>query len=174
MVIEVPDNWRGRSAYNVPLDDMIAIIDSALDEGYTVALASDVSEDGFTGAGIAVVPDMAKAMQGSDQVRWIGSQEGNGMPIYMQTPCPEMTITQELRQEGFDDYSTTDDHGMHIYGKAKDQNGTEYYMVKNSWGEIGPYNGVWYVSKAYVMYKTTDIVVNKNAIPSAIREKMNL
>lgn len=174
MVIEVPDNWRGRSAYNVPLDDMIAIIDSALDEGYTVAWASDVSEDGFTGAGIAVVPDMAKAMQGSDQVRWIGSQEGNGMPIYMQTPCPEMTITQELRQEGFDDYSTTDDHGMHIYGKAKDQNGTEYYMVKNSWGEIGPYNGVWYVSKAYVMYKTTDIVVNKNAIPSTIREKMNL
>jgi aminopeptidase C len=85
-----------------------------------------------------------------------------------------MVITQELRQEGFDDYSTTDDHGMHIYGKAVDQNGTEYYMVKNSWGSVGPYDGVWYVSKAYVMYKTTDIVVNRNAIPSEIREKLGL
>lgn len=174
MVLEVPDNWRGRDAYNVPLDDMMVIIDNALDNGYTVAWASDVSEDGFTGAGIAVVPDMTKTVQGSDQVRWIGSQEINGMPIYMQTPCPEMVITQELRQEGFDDYSTTDDHGMHIYGKAVDQNGTEYYMVKNSWGSVGPYDGVWYVSKAYVMYKTTDIVVNRNAIPSEIREKLGL
>lgn len=174
MVLEVPDNWRGRDTYNVPLDDMMAIIDNALDNGYTVAWASDVSEDGFTGAGIAVVPDMTKTVQGSDQVRWIGSQEINGMPLYMQTPCPEMVITQELRQEGFDDYSTTDDHGMHIYGKAVDQNGTEYYMVKNSWGSVGPYDGVWYVSKAYVMYKTTDIVVNRNAIPSEIREKLGL
>ena len=174
MVIEVPDNWRGRTAYNVPLDDMIAIIDNAIDNGYTVAWASDVSEDGFTGAGIAVVPDVTQTIQGSDKARWIDSAEVNGRPLYTQTPCPELEITQELRQEGFDDYSTTDDHGMHIYGKAKDQNGTEYYMVKNSWGDAGPYNGVWYVSKSYVRYKTTDIVVNKNAIPAEIREKMNL
>ena len=174
MVIEVPDNWRGRTAYNVPLDDMITIIDNAIDNGYTVAWASDVSEDGFTGAGIAVVPDVTKTIQGSDEARWIGSSEVNGRPLYTQTPCPELEITQELRQEGFDDYSTTDDHGMHIYGKAKDQNGTEYYMVKNSWGNAGPYNGIWYVSKSYVRYKTTDIVVNKNAIPAEIREKMSL
>lgn len=174
MVIEVPDNWRGRTAYNVPLDDMIAIIDNAIDNGYTVAWASDVSEDGFTGAGIAVVPDVIKTTQGSDEACWIGSAEVNGRPLYTQTPCPELEITQELRQEGFDDYSTTDDHGMHIYGKAKDQNGTEYYMVKNSWGNAGPYNGIWYVSKSYIRYKTTDIVVNKNAIPAEIREKMNL
>ena len=96
------------------------------------------------------------------------------MPLYVQTPCIEMEITQEMRQEAFDDYSTTDDHGMHIYGKAKDQNGTEYYIVKNSWGNVGPYNGVWYVSKSYVRYKTIDIVVNKNAIPTEIREKMCL
>lgn len=174
MVIEVPDNWRGRTAHNVPLDDMIAIIDNAIDNGYTVAWASDVSEDGFTGAGIAVVPDVTQTIQGSDEARWIGSAEVNGRPLYTQTPCPELEITQELRQEGFDDYSTTDDHGMHIYGKAKDQNGTEYYMVKNSWGNAGPYNGIWYVSKSYVRYKTTDIVVNKNAIPTEIREKMSL
>lgn len=79
-----------------------------------------------------------------------------------------------MRQDAFDDYSTTDDHGMHIYGKAKDQNGTEYYMVKNSWGKVGPYNGVWYVSKEYVRYKTTNILVNKKAIPEAIVRKMNL
>ena len=175
MIIEVPDNWRGRTAYNVPLDDMINIIDNAIDNGYTVAWASDVSEDGFTAAGIAVVPDEAKTIQGSDQIKWIGSTVGNkGMPIYAQTPCPELEITQEVRQEGFDDYSTTDDHGMHIFGKAKDQNGTEYYMVKNSWGSVGPYNGIWYVSKAYVRYKTTDIVVNKKAIPTEIRQKLNL
>lgn len=174
MVIEVPDNWRGDYAYNVPLDDMIAIIDNAIDNGYTVALASDVSEDGFTSAGIAVVPDVTKTIQGSDEARWIGSKEINGKPLFVQTPCPELEITQELRQEGFDNYSTTDDHGMHIFGKAKDQNGTEYYMVKNSWGDAGPYDGIWYVSKSYVRYKTTDIVVNKNAIPDNIRVKMNL
>lgn len=174
MVIEVPDNWRGRCAYNVPLDEMIAIIDNAIDNGYTIAWASDVSEDGFTGAGIAVVPDMEKTTVGSDEARWIGSMETNGMPLYVQTPCPEMTVTQELRQEGFDNYSTTDDHGMHIFGKAKDQNGTEYYMVKNSWGNAGPYDGIWYVSKSYVRYKTTDIIVNKKAIPADIRAKINL
>lgn len=174
MVIEVPDNWRGRCAYNVPLDDMIAIIDNAIENGYTVAWASDVSEDGFTAEGIAVVPDVAKTIKGSDEERWIGSSEVDGKPLYVQTPCPELTITQELRQEAFDDYSTTDDHGMHIFGKAKDQNGTEYYMVKNSWGDAGPYHGIWYVSKSYVRYKTTDIVVNKKAIPSEIKEKMTL
>lgn len=174
MVIEVPDNWRGRCAYNVPLDDMIAIIDNAIENGYTVAWASDVSEDGFTAEGIAVVPDVAKTIKGSDEERWIGSSEVDGKPLYVQTPCPELIITQELRQEGFDDYSTTDDHGMHIFGKAKDQNGTEYYMVKNSWGDAGPYHGIWYVSKSYVRYKTTDIVVNKKAIPSEIKEKMTL
>ena len=104
MVIEVPDNWRGRTAYNVPLDDMIAIIDNAIDNGYTVAWASDVSEDGFTGAGIAVVPDVTQTIQGSDKAGWIGSAEVNGRPVYTQTPCPELEMTQELRQEGCDDY----------------------------------------------------------------------
>lgn len=174
MTIEVPDNWRGRYAYNVPLDDMISIIDNAIENGYTVAWASDVSEDGFTREGFAVVPDISKTVIGSDEERWIGRPDVNGSPLFAQTPCPELVVTQEMRQEGFDDYSTTDDHGMHIFGLAKDQNGTEYYMVKNSWGDAGPYHGIWYVSKAYVRYKTTDIVVNKNAIPAEIREKLNL
>ncbi len=175
MTIEVPDNWRAKTAWNVPLDDMISIIDNALDNGYTVAWASDVSEEGFTATGIAVVPDIAKIAVGSDQARWIGGGDSNKeQPLYTQAPCPEIAVTQEMRQEAFDDYSTTDDHGMHIYGIAKDQNGTEYYMVKNSWGQVGPYNGTWYVSKEYVRYKTTDIVVNKHAIPESIALKMNL
>ena len=174
MTIEVPDNWRSRCAYNVPLDDMIGIIDNAIENGYTVAWASDVSEDGFTNTGIAVVPDIVKISKGSDEIKWIGNSASDEIPLYVKTPCPEIKITQEMRQEAFDDYSTTDDHGMHIFGKAQDQNGTEYYMVKNSWGEAGPYNGVWYVSKEYVKYKTTDIVVNKNAIPDEIREKIDL
>lgn len=175
MTIEVPDNWRAKTAWNVPLDDMIAIIDNAIENGYTVAWASDVSEDGFTATGVAVVPDINKITAGSDQTRWIGGEDTNKeLPIYAQTPCPEIAVTQEMRQDAFDDYSTTDDHGMHIYGIAKDQNGTEYYMVKNSWGSAGPYNGIWYVSKEYVRYKTTDIVVNKHAIPESIATRMNL
>lgn len=175
MVIEVPDNWRGRNAWNVPLEEMIAIIDNALENGYTVAWASDVSEDGFTATGIGVVPDITKITIGSDQARWIGAEGSDAeLPLFVRTPCPEIQVTQEMRQEAFDDYSTTDDHGMHIYGIATDQNGTEYYMVKNSWGKAGPYDGIWYVSKEYVKYKTTDIVVNKNAIPSTVRNKMGL
>ena len=89
-------------------------------------------------------------------------------------PGKELKITQEMRQEGYDNKTTTDDHGMHIYGIAKDQNGTKYYMVKNSWGPSGKYKGVWYVSEAFVQYKTMNIVVNKNAIPAAIKAKLGI
>lgn len=174
MIIEVPDNWRWETAYNVPIDDMITIIDNALKNGYTVAWASDVSEKGFTRDGIGVVPDeeaIAKEA-GSDQAHWIGNDPRGEKK--KATPGPELTITQEMRQAEFDNYKTTDDHGMHIYGIAKDQNGTEYYMVKNSWGEAGEYKGYWYVSKAFVRFKTTDFMVNKNAIPSDIRTKLGL
>ena len=173
MTIEVPDNWRARQAYNVPLDDMISIIDNAIQNGYTVAWSSDVSETGFTTTGIGVVPDLPAKAKGTNEALNDISEE-NGLPIYAKTPCKEMIVTQEMRQDAFDDYSTTDDHGMHIFGLAKDQNGTEYYMVKNSWGNTGSYNGIWYVSKAYVRYKTTDIVINKNAIPSDIKTKLKL
>ena len=169
---DVPDNWRGIYTMNVPIDDIITIIDNAIENGYTVAWASDVSEDGFTPTGIGVVPDVEKIIYSSDYSRWITEDNTDEtLPIFAQTPCPELGITQEMRQDAFDNYSTTDDHGMHIYGKARDQKGTEYYMVKNSWGKVGPYNGIWYVSKEYVRYKTTNIVVNKNAIPTEIRAK---
>lgn len=174
MVIEVPDNWRWEEAYNVTIDDMIAIIDNALNNGYTVAWASDVSEKGFTRDGIGVVPDtkIIAEQAGSDQTRWVGANVVGGNKI--STPGPEKVITQEMRQIDFDNYTTTDDHGMHMFGIAKDQNGTKYYMIKNSWGDSGKYHGIWYISEAFVRYKTTDFVVNKNAVPAELRTKLGL
>ena len=179
MVIEVPDNWLWESSMNVPLDDLIAIIDNALENGYTVAWASDVSERGFTRDGLGIVPDYDKMEvelkeTGTDQARWIGSSKNDLYKKAFEAPCPELEITQEMRQEGYDNYQTTDDHGMQIFGIAKDQTGKKYYMVKNSWGDAGKYDGIWYVSEAFVRYKTMDVLVNKNAIPEEIRAKMNL
>ncbi|MBO7764051.1 MAG: aminopeptidase [Bacteroidales bacterium] len=172
---EVPDNWRWEKAYNVPLDDMMAIIDNALNNGYTLAWASDVSEKGFTRDGIGVVPDTEaiKKAAGSDEARWIGADPRNASKA-VATPGPELKITPEMRQAGYDNYQTTDDHGMHMYGIAKDQNGTKYYIIKNSWGASGTYKGVWYVSESFVRYKTMDVLVNKNAIPQEIRAKLGL
>lgn len=175
MVIEVPDNWRWEEAYNVPIDDLIAIIDNALANGYTLAWASDVSEIGFNRKGLGIVPDEdATVNSGSDQARWVGLTPQQRKDKFFEAPIVEREITQEMRQEGYDNYQTTDDHGMHIFGMAKDQNGTKYYMVKNSWGLTGDYEGIWYVSEAFVRYKTMDIMINKNAIPAEIRGKMNL
>ena len=177
--VEVADNWRWEQAYNVPLEDMMAIIDYAVENGYTVAWASDVSETGFTRDGIGIVPDMdaiqKQAQQaGSDQQRWVGAAPGQQQRPTFNKPVPELTITPELRQQGYEEKNTTDDHGMQIYGIAKDQNGTKYYMVKNSWGETGKYKGLWYVSEAYVRYKTMDFMVHKNAIPKDIQKKLGI
>ena len=175
--IEVPDNWRWGLSYNVPLDEMMEIFDSAIENGYTIAWGSDVSEKGFTRNGIAVAPDVeATQKAGSDEERWIGkSKDGKDAILYnLNAPGKELNITQQMRQEGYDNKTTTDDHGMHIYGIAKDQNGTKYYMVKNSWGESGKYKGYWYASEPFVRWKTMNIVVNKKAIPQHIREKLGL
>ena len=176
--IEVPDNWRWDLSYNLPLDEMMQIFDYAIENGYTVAWASDVSEKGFNRDGLGIVPDVeANAKEaGSDEARWIGKspEEKNAAINNQNAPGKELKITQEMRQEGYDNKTTTDDHGMHIYGIAKDQNGTKYYMVKNSWGPTGKYKGFWYVSESFVQYKTLNIVVNKAAIPAAIKAKMGL
>lgn len=131
-IIEISDNWRWDSAYNIPLDEFMEVIYNAIDKGYTLAWGSDVSEKGFTRNGIGVLLDDVKATTGSDQERWIG-KAGEKKEVVAELP-KEASVTQESRQEGFENKTTTDDHGMQIFGVAKDQNGTNYFMVKNSWG----------------------------------------
>lgn len=177
--IEVQDNWRWALSYNVPLNDLITIIDNAIEKGYTVAWATDVSEVGFTRNGIGAIPDeTASENIGSDQAHWLGlSPMEKNLQLRQKIdggPVKELEITQELRQIAYDNKETTDDHGMLIFGIAKDQNGKKYYMVKNSWGNTGMYNGIWYVSEAFVKYKTMSIVVNKQAVPQNIMKKLNL
>ena len=174
-IIEVCDNWRWDSAYNLPIDEMMEVMYNAIDKGYTIAWGSDVSEKGFTRDGLAVMPvEEKKAAAGSDQERWVGkAAEEQKEEVKSELP-QEMVITQEMRQDGYDRKTTTDDHGMHIYGVAQDQNGNKYFMVKNSWGETGKYKGVWYASDAFVRYKTLNIVVHKDALPKHIAKKLGI
>lgn len=175
--IEVGDNWRWELSYNLPIDELMEVFANSIDKGYTVMWASDVSERGFGREGIAIAPETKVTnMSGSDQERWIGvsTQQMSNMLYSFKEIVPEIEVTQEIRQEGYDNGETTDDHGMHIYGVAKDQLGNRYYMVKNSWGEIGNYKGHWYVSETFVKYKTMNIVVHRDAIPKAIRKKMGI
>ena len=173
-IIEVQDNWRWAESYNLPLDEFMEVMDQAVRNGYTFAWGADVSEKGFSRQGIATVPDTKKANDktGSDAARWTGTNERNGMKT--EDSKGEKVITQEMRQLAYDNWETTDDHGMVIYGLAKDKDGKEFFMMKNSWGEYGPYNGYWYVSKPYVAYKTMNILINKKAIPSKIAKKLGL
>ena len=154
----------------------MAVIDNAVKSGYTVCWGSDVSEQGFTRDGIAVVPDAEKAaeLSGSDMARWTGMTAADKRKELTAKPMPEKEITQEMRQDAYDNWETTDDHGMLIYGVAKDQNGKEYYMVKNSWGTNNKYKGTWYASKAFVAYKTMNILVHKNALPKEIAKKIGI
>ena len=173
-VLEIQDNWRWAQSYNLPIDELMEVFDNAIMNGYTIAWGSDVSENGFTRNGIAVLPDAEKAQElsGSDMAHWLKLKPEEKK--LNTKPQPQKWATQEERQAAYDNFETTDDHGMQIYGIAKDQAGNEYYMVKNSWGEAGTYKGIWYASKAFVRYKTMNIVVHKDAIPEAIAKKLGL
>jgi aminopeptidase C len=177
-VLEIQDNWRWAQCYNVPLDEMMEIFDYAVDHGYTIAWGSDVSETGFrmgVKKGFCVLPETkASAMQGSDMAHWTGMSAKEIQDEAAKHPTPQRWVTQEERQVAYDNWETTDDHGMLIYGKAKDQDGNEYYMVKNSWGDYGDYHGMFYASKAFVRYKTMNIVVHKDAIPKEIKKKLGI
>ena len=175
-VIEVQDNWRWGLSYNLPIDEFMAVMENAVQNGYTFAWGADVSENGFSRDGIAVCPDLKKVKEtsGSDYEHWFGKSSTPSRAAYTARPLPELTITQEMRQEAYDNWETTDDHGMLIYGIAKDQNGKEYFMVKNSWGTDYKYGGVWYASKAFVAYKTLNILVHKDALPKSIAKKLGL
>ena len=175
--VEVQDNWRWALSYNVPLEELSGAIYGAINDGYSVAWATDVSEKGFTRNGIATVPDYeAPEGPGSDQAHWLGltPAEREKAITDSEKPVKELTITQEMRQAAFDNYQTTDDHGMLIYGTAKDQNGTNYFLVKNSWGNKSKYGGIWYASEAFVKYKTISVVVHKNALSKELKQKLNI
>ena len=172
-ILEIQDNWRWAESYNLPLDEFMAVMENAIKEGYTFAWGADVSEKGFSRNGIATVPakQYKNDMSGSDAARWTGT---NGKEVKIADSKDEAVITQEMRQRAYDNWETTDDHGMLIYGLAKDPEGKEYFIVKNSWGEYGRYKGIFYASKPYVAYKTMNILINKNAIPKQIRKKLGI
>ena len=156
-VLEIPDNYSNGSYFNVTLDEIVESIDYALSKGYTIAWDGDVSETTFSqGHGVAILPKNKPSKE------W-----------YM-TKHEELNVTQDSRQEAFENFSTTDDHLMHIVGSAKDQDGVKYYKIKNSWGDRGPYNGYLYMSEAYVKMKTVAITANKQAVPEHVLNKLQL
>lgn len=176
-VLEVPDNWLSAPYKNVPLDELVAIIDNAIENGYPVNWAADVSEGGFKWKdGVALLPKGKTEgdMTGTELSRWttLSDKERQNEKYNFTAPVPEEEVTQESRQQMFDNQQTTDDHGMEIVGIAKDQNGSKYYKVKNSWDTNQKYHGFIYVSEPFLKAKTMGIVVHKNAIPKAIAKKI--
>ena len=178
--IEVCDNWRGDMAYNIPIDELMSVIDNAINNGYTLAWGGDVSDPGFTRDGLALFVDtqaMAVAnapAPGSDQSHWVGSAAPEASAPKAEIKVIEKNPTQESRQIDFDNKTMTDDHGMHLYGIAKDQDGNKFYMIKNSWGETGKYKGIWYASEAFVLGETIDIIVHKDALTKDLKKKLGI
>lgn len=178
-ILEVPDNWSWDEVYNVPLDEMEEILDYSLENGFTVAWAADVSEKGFatSNKGFAVLPvSPAGKMDEADCKKWqaMTDKEKENELYKLDKPVIEMEVTQEMRQDAFDNYETTDDHGMHIIGTAKTADGKVFYKVKNSWGDYNKFDGYFYASKPYVGYKTMSFMVHKDGVPLRIREKLKL
>jgi bleomycin hydrolase len=177
-ILEIPDNWGLDAVYNVQLDDLIEIIDNSIEKGYTIAWGGDVSDKGFSWKnGVAIIPDAEyEETSGTDKERLTGltTKEKNAIIYSFEKPVKELVITPELRQKEFDNYSITDDHGMHIVGVAKDQNGNKYYKVKNSWDITNPYKGFIYMSETYIKYKMTDMMIHKDVLPKDIAKKLGL
>ncbi len=160
--LEIPDNWARNLSYNVPLDELMGVIDNALENGYSVAWDGDVSERSFChDRGVALWP----------QTGW-EARSGAEREMLCRAPETELEVTQEVRQVGFDDYTSSDDHLMHIVGIARDQNGKRYYITKNSWGVTGLRDGYVYMSEAYVRAKTITVLVHREALPRDLRERL--
>jgi bleomycin hydrolase len=179
-VLELPDNWKLDLTYNVQLDDMINIIDNSIENGYTVAWGGDVSSKGFAykkqGLAVSIKEDFDD-LKGSEMSKWENLTDGDKQDsLYnFKVIREEKVITPEMRQEAFDRWDVTDDHGMHIVGIAEDQKGNNYYYTKNSWnGNSNKYKGYLYMSEPFVKLNTTSIMVNKKAIPEDIKKKLGI
>lgn len=176
--VEVPDNWEHQLMYNLPLDEMIETIDYALNNGFTVCWDGDVSEKGFSFKnGVAINPEVKKVedLSNTDRARFEKMDEKARLEeVYkFEQPYPEIKVTPEVRQEGFEAFVTTDDHLMHLTGITKDQNGTKYYITKNSWGtDRNKFGGYLNMSESFVRAKTIYVMVHKDAIPKAIKAKL--
>ncbi len=177
--LEVPDNWTWSRFYNVPIDQLMNMFNNSIEKGFTISWASDVSEKGFSSRnGVAIVPESDIAeMADSERLKWekMDKKERNKMLYSFNKPVPEKKITQEMRQKAFDNYQTTDDHGMLLTGLAKDQNGKKYFYVKNSWGtDYNDYKGYFYASEPFVKYKTMSAAVHKDVIPKELKQKLKI
>ena len=178
--VEVPDNWEHSLMYNLPLDEMMQTVDYALNNGYTVCWDGDVSEKGFSFTnGVAINPEVKKVedLSNTDRARFekLGEKERLEEVFKFERPYPEINVTPEVRQAGFESFVTTDDHLMHLTGIAKDQNGTKYYITKNSWGtDRNKFGGYLNMSESFVRAKTIYVMVHKDAIPKAIKGKLHL
>lgn len=178
--VEVPDNWRHEKMYNVPIDELTEIMDYALNNGYTVDWDGDVSEKGFSHTnGVAINPDVTSPedLSGTDRARFEDMSPSERLQeVYkFDKPFPEVDVTQEIRQEGYESFVTTDDHLMHVTGIVEDQNGTKYYITKNSWGTArNRFGGYLNMSESYVKAKVIFIMVHKDAVPAAIRGKLGI
>ena len=174
--LAIADNWTWGSAYNVPLDDMWAAAELALNNGYTFAWGSDVSEDYFNyRAGLAIVPEDKSLIyvSGKNNKNFSDGGSDKKASCFMK-PGKEEKITQEIRQKGYDGKQTTDDHGMHAVGLYKDQNGTKYLLIKNSWGTSNDCDGYFYASEEFFKYKTINIYLHKDALSKGLRKKLEL
>lgn len=176
--VEIPDNWDNEKQYNVPLDEMMEIMDYALTNGYTIAWDGDVSERGFAfGKGVAInaETDLSK-YDAEDRARFgkLNTQDLAKEIAKLEKMYPEVKVDQKVRQDGFESFVTTDDHLMHITGLVKDQNGTKYYVTKNSWGTGRNGTGYLNMSESYVRAKTISFMIHKDALPKAIKTKLGI
>lgn len=175
-ILEIPDNWLHMKSYNLPLDELMEVMDKALMNGYTFAWGADVSEKGFAfREGLAIVPEDKATIEvrGKDDKNY-SDAGAEKISNAFEEPVKQVEVTQEMRQKGFDDWETTDDHGMQITGIVKDQNGEKYYIVKNSWGtKYNDLDGYFFASEAYVRLKTMNIFLDKDAIPKDIAKKLD-
>jgi len=175
-VLAVPDNWAFGHVYNLPVDELMEVAEYSLGKGFTWAWAADVSEKGFSFRnGLAIVPEDESTIskQGRDNKHFSNAGAQKFSDAFSQ-PVPEKKITQEMRQIAYDNYQTTDDHGMHVVGMVKDQNGTKYFRVKNSWGTGNDCDGYFFASEAYFRYKTMNIMLHKDALPKKIAKKLGI